>query len=307
MTRRTFLLVATPAVGADWQQSAGFRAFYNLDYDTAIEALERESRSAGDDPNTFNHLAYALLYRALFLGDALEGATALSPSAFLRKPKVPMDVGNRTRFDAALQRSKELSWKRLKREPQHADSLYTLGVAEVHRANFLFLVEKEWRPALKQAGEARRLHTEALAKDKNLVDAMLIPSVHEYVVGSLPFYLKALGFLVGFRGDRNKGVEGIRQVAAYGRRTRIEAQVLHAMVERREDRPAQALAIMRGLAAEFPSNHLYRMEVVNLLTHLKRPGEAQRELDQLSAKTYRFLKAERLDAFRREWESKKQS
>lgn len=305
VTRRRFALSAGAvlcAPAAEWNQSSAFRSFYNLEYDNAIEALERETRNSDGDPGPYNHLAYGVLYRALFRADALEGAVALSPKAFLGKPKVPMDAGDRARFDRALENSRNLSWDRLKKNPNNADALYTLGVSELHRANLLFLVEKEWRPALKQAGEARRLHSDAYARDKNLVDALLVPSVHEYVMGSLPFYLKALGFLVGFSGDKNKGAQGILQVARLGRRTRVEARVLSALVDKREHRPANALETMRGLAAEFPSNHLYRMEVVRLLGDLKRHNEGEAELRQLGESRYRQLAKDKLEQFRQEWQ-----
>lgn len=309
LTRRRFAWSLGAAVclpryarAAEWNQSSAFQAFYNLDYDTAIESLEREVRNSEGDPGPYNHLAYGVLYRALFRADALEGAVALSPKAFLGKPKVPMDAGDRARFDRALENARNLSWDRLKKNPNNADALYTLGVSELHRANLLFLVEKEWRPALKQAGEARRLHNQAYTRDQNLVDALLVPSVHEYVVGSLPFYLKAIGFLVGFSGDKSKGVQGIQQVARQGRRTRVEARVLAALVERREHRPANALEIMRGLAAEFPSNHLYRMEVVRLMAALKRHSEGETELQQLTHARYRHLGKDKLELFRQEWQ-----
>jgi tetratricopeptide (TPR) repeat protein len=292
-------------MAAEWNESPAFRAFYNLDYDDAIEILERESRAAQGDPGPFNHLAYGILYRALFRADALEGAIALSPTAFLGKPKVPMDAGDRARFNRALETSSELSRARLAKNPNDAEALYTLGVAELHRANLLFLVEKQWRPALKQAGEARRLHAEALSKNPSLVDAQLVPSVHEYVVGSLPFYLKALGFLVGYRGDKSRGIEGIQKVARLGRRTRVEARVLAALVERREERPDSALTIMRELAAEFPGNHLYRMEIVRLLGVLRRFSEGDGELRQLTEKRYRHLQADNLERFRQEWQAKR--
>ncbi len=306
-TRRSFLGSAVGALAAEWNESPAFRAFYNLDYDTAVEALERETRNAPDDPNPYNHLAYGILYRTLFRGNALEGAVALSPSAFLGKPKVPMETGDRERFDRALERSKNLSWDRLKKNPGQAEALYTLGVAELHRANLYFLVDKQWRAALKQAGEARRLHHEAQTKDPNLVDAMLVPSVHEYVIGSLPIYLKALTFLAGYRGDREKGMAGVKKVARQGRRTRVEARVLTALMERREKRPEQALGIWRELAGEFPGNHLYRMELVNVLGVLRRYPEGERELEQLADKRYRFLRPERLEGFRKEWAARRQA
>ena len=133
---------------------------------------------------------------------------------------------------------------------------------------------------------------------------MLVPSFHEYIVGSLPIYLKALGFLVGFTGDKEKGLKGLRKVAQYGTRAKLEAQVLLALVENREQRPAAAIEIMRGLEREFPTNHLYRKELATLLIGTKRKDEAKREFAELADSRYRFLKQARLESYKREFEAK---
>ena len=165
-------------------------------------------------------------------------------------------------------------------------------------------MDKEWRVALKTGGEARTLHLRALAKDKNLVDALLVPSFHDYIVGSLPVYIKAVGFLVGFSGDKEKGIQGLRTVARYGLRAKLEAQVLLSLVEHREERPEKAVEIMQGLEHEFPTNHLYRKEVANLLLAAKKKEEATREFSDLEDSRYRFLKPARLEVYKREFVAK---
>lgn len=284
----------------DWRHSEAFQKLYNLDFDAAVPLLERDCAANPAEPDHFNNLAYAILYRALFHADALDGSMALSVADYLRRPKVPFAQADRDKFEANLVKAENAARARGERP----DALYALGVSQTHRANLALLVDKEWRAALKTAGEARRLHTLAVEKDKYFVDAMLVPSFHEYVVGSLPIYLRALGFLVGFSGEKNKGINGIRTVSQYGNRAKLEAQVLLALVESREEQPAKAVEIMRQLEQEFPTNHLYRKELSSLLLAAKRREEARHVFTGLQNSRYRFLKPQRFEEYRKEFEAK---
>lgn len=306
MRRRVFLASSAAFLlkAQDWRHSAAFERLYNLDFEQAILLLEKDCLRDPSEPDHQNNVAYAILCRTLFLADALDSSVALSVAAFLHRPKVWMEAGDRARFHAALAKAEQAAKLRQAKDPNRADALYALGVSQSHRANLALLVDKEWRVALKTGGEARTLHTQALAKDKNFVDAMLVPSFHEYIVGSLPIYLKALGFLAGFSADKEKGINGLRTVARYGLRTKLEAQVLLALVEHREERPNNAVEIMRGLEQEFPTNHLYRKEVAGLLLAAKKKEEARLEFSGLEDSRYRFLKPARLEVYKREFAAK---
>lgn len=302
MRRRAFVAGAMASLvsGQDWRHSPAFERLYNLDFDRAIPLLEKDCLRQPAEPDHHNNLAYAILYRTLFQADALDGGVALSVSDFLGKPKVAMDPKDRDRFHQALGKAESAAWAK----PESATTLYALGVSQTHRANLSLLVDKQWRTALKTGGEARRLHAVALTKDPNFVDAMLVPSFHEYIVGSLPIYLRALGFLVGFSGEKEKGLSGLRVVAQKGSRAKLEAQVLLALVESREERPERSVEIMRGLENEFPTNHLYRKELSSFLIAAKRKEEARREFSELSHPRYQHLKPSRLEIYRKEFEAK---
>lgn len=306
MRRRQFLsaLAMTSAARGEWLWSAPFRRLYNLDYDAAIEGLERMPDFA-DNAELQNQYAYALLYRALFRADALDSAAALNVSSYLKKPKVPMPAEERKRCEGAVRRARELAEAALAKDPQNALAMYEIGVGAVQRSNLSFLVDKDWTTALKTSGEARKLHREAYRLDLRLVDALLIPSVYDFIVGSLPVYIKALGFLAGIHGDKNRGIDGMRQVASTGRRAQIEGQILLVYAERREEHPERVVDIVRRLVAEFPENHLYRMELVNTLLEMKQREEAKKEMAALEEKRYRFLKPERLALFHQEFEKAK--
>lgn len=302
MTRRCFTCVSLSALlrAQQRQLPEAFNRLYNLDFDTALRLFERDCEREPAKPDHFNNLAYGILYRALFEADALEGGLALSVGQYLRRPKVPFRAEQRQRFEQALSRAEAAATER----GETPEALYALGVAKTHRANLSLLVDKEWRAALEAGGEARRLHSRVLALQSNFVDALLVPSLHEYIVGSLPFYVRALGFLVGFSGEKAKGIEGLRKVAAQGQRARIEAQVLLALVEHREEHPERGVEIMQSLVRDFPTNHLYRREAALLLLASKRKEEARREMDALSRNHYPFLKPQKLVDYRRDFEVK---
>jgi tetratricopeptide (TPR) repeat protein len=118
--------------------------------------------------------------------------------------------------------------------------------------------------ALKDATAARKLHNQVVEIDPNFTDARLIQGVHDYVVGSLPWHWKMLGFIAGFRGDRETGIKTLRVVAEKGRINNYDAQVLLAAIFRRERRPKDALPLLKPLIERFPRNYLLRLETVQM-------------------------------------------
>lgn len=302
MRRRLFLASAlAPLVArADWRHSQAFGRLYNLDFDAAITLLEQDAAREPRNPDHLNNLAYAILYRTLFAADALDGNAAMSVSDYLRSPKIAMSAADRARFTTTLTQAEAVA-KSLGETPT---ALYALGVTETHRANQLLLIDKHWRTALKHGGEARRLHTRVLDLDKNFVDAMLVPSFHEYIVGSLPIYMRAIGSIVGFTGDKNKGINGVRTVSLYGDRARIEATVLLALIENREEHPEKVIEQMRALERDFPTNHLYRRELAHLLLAAKRKDEARATFAGLADSRYKFLTPAQLAIYQRAFDAK---
>jgi tetratricopeptide (TPR) repeat protein len=159
--------------------------------------------------------------------------------------------------------------------------LYAQGVAYGLRANYNFLVRKAWMDALRDATQARKLHNRVTELDPSFIDARLVQGVHDYVVGSLPFAYKLLGFLVGFRGDREKGMQTLRLVSEKGDKNKLDAQVLLAAIYRRERRPKDALPLVESLAALFPRNYLFQFEISQMHSDLGNKREALAALQRV--------------------------
>jgi hypothetical protein len=245
-------------------QNPAFVHFYNNEYDEALQGFQIQAKQRPSEPESYNHLAQTILYRELYLQGALESQLVTGNNPFLRREKKGINPDKKAAFFSNLERATELSKKRLETNPQDLSALYNLAVTYGLRANFNFLVEKAWMDSLHDATAARKVNQQILEIDPEFFDANLILGLNHYVVGSLPFYLKAVGFLGGFRGDRDQGIQELQLVASKGTLSRYDAEILLAVIYRREREPKLAIPLLQHLAQTFPRNYLFRFEQVQM-------------------------------------------
>jgi tetratricopeptide (TPR) repeat protein len=261
--------------------SEGFRHFYNLQYDDAIGFFRKEAARNPESADCLNHLAQAILYRDMYRSGALESELVTGNNPFLRRPKVNASPEDQREFEEKILKAIELSRARLAEDPRDTRALYALGVSHGLRANYNFLVRKAWRAALRDGTTARRHHNKVTEIDPSFIDARLVQGVHDYVVGSLPWTWKILGFLAGFRGDRDEGIRSLELVAAKGRANRIDAQVLLCAIYRREKKPRLAVPLLNSLRRQFPQNYLFSFELAQMYSDLGEKVTALAALQRL--------------------------
>ena len=242
----------------------GFVRFYNNDYDGAVAYFEDQVKAAPRDPDQYNHLAQSILYRQMFRNGALESQLVSGANTFLQRAKLPMSEQEKARFAQCIRKAESLSQAVTDKNPKDVRALYSLGVAHGLQANYFFLVEKAWIDALREATVARKADESILQIDPEFVDAKLIVGLNQYVVGSLPFFMRALGFFGGFHGDKDGGIRQLETVARCGVMNRYDASILLAVIYRREHRPRQAIPLLKELAQRFPENYLLRFEQVEM-------------------------------------------
>ena len=259
----------------------GWVHFYNNEFDDALTYFEQTLKDHPDEPENYNHVAQAILYREMLRDGALESQLVSGNNPFLRRAKMEISAEDRQRFHACLDQSVKLSEAALKKNPRDINALSALGSAHVFRSNFLFLVEKSWMDALREATAARKANEQILVINPNYVDAHLVLGLNQYVVGSLPFYMRAFGFLGGFHGDKQGGLRQMELVAAHGERDRYDAEVVLAAIYRRERLPQKALPLLQDMAAKFPRNYLYRYELVQMYSDAGDKAAALRVLTEI--------------------------
>lgn len=282
--RALFVLLAIAAPIAAQQNlvDSGNDHFYNLEYDEAATAFEKAIALRPDDPELHNHLAQALVFREMFRNGALESELVSGANSFLRRPKLNTPPEVEERFLAEIAKSMSLTEARLRANPKDTAALYTQGIAYGLRANYYWLVKKAWRDALSDATAARRAHNRVTEIDPANVDARLVQGLHDYVVGSLPMGYRMLGFLVGIRGDKPKGIRTVQEVAAKGNRNRLEAAILLCALYRRENTPNFAIPLLQDLIRRFPRNYILHLELSQMYSMTGDKQHALEAVDRLA-------------------------
>lgn len=241
-----------------------FNHFYNLEYDQAQADFEAAIARDPASPDLRNHLAETILFREMYRDGALESELVSGNNSFLRRPKLNPGPEVEKRFLDAVGAAMSLSEARLRRNPRDVDALYALGIAYGLRANYYWVVRKAWHDSLRDATESRKLHNRVSAIQPDNVDARLTQGLHDYIVGSLPMVYRMLGFLVGFHGDKMKGIETVEDVARRGKTDRVDAEILLCALYRRETKAGRAVPLLQDLIRRYPRNALFRFELAQM-------------------------------------------
>jgi tetratricopeptide (TPR) repeat protein len=244
----------------------GFSHFYNLEYDEAIASFEKAIARNPSSADLHNHLAQTLVFREMFRNGALESELVSGTNSFLRRPKLNPSPETEARFLSEVSKALGLADARLKTNPDDTAAMYAMGISYGLRSNYYWVVKKAWHDSLKDATAARRLHNRLSELEPNNVDARLVQGLHDYIVGSLPWRVKMLGFLVGIHGDKEKGIRAVQDVASNGKINRIDARILLCALYRRENRTRLAIPIVQELIGRFPRNFLLRLELAEMFS-----------------------------------------
>jgi tetratricopeptide (TPR) repeat protein len=253
----------------------GYEHFYNLEYDQALADFDQAIAKDPNDPDLHNHAAETVVFHEMFRDGALESQLVTGNNSLLRRAKLNPSPETQRRFLGEIQKALDLEQARLRRNPNDTVALYAMGITYGLRANYYFLVQKDWVSALHDSTTARKAHNRVSELDPSNVDARLVQGLHDYVVGSLPAMYKMFGFLIGFHGDKDRGIRTVEQVAAHGSLDRIDAEIFLAAIYRRERQTAKAVPLVESLIARFPRNYLLRFEQAGMYAAL---GDGKRAI-----------------------------
>lgn len=260
---------ATP----DYRQS-GHNHFFNLEYDEAIVDYTKLIEQNPEDPQAYNHLASAQLYKELYRLGLLESSALRGDNEFLRQKRPQPDPRAKAQFEETLNRGRRVAESLLARDRKNTLALFALGTNYGLKGNYEFMVDKAWFSALRNGGKARDYCEQVRKLDPDFVDAYLVLGVHEYVVGSLPLPVKVLAAIGGMRGSKKKGEAYVTRVAREGRYSRDDSRVLLVILYRREKRPLEAARQLEELIADFPRNYVLGLELASMYTDAGQPDRA---------------------------------
>src|SRR5258705_8007598 len=191
---------------ADPLNAAAFDHFYNMDYDRSVQEFQKVLDRHPDDPFAVNHLLTAVMFRELYRMGGMNTADYANDS-FIGSPHHPANEKVKEQIRQLVDRAEKLEEEKLKSNPKDVDALYARGITRAQFATYTALLERAWFSALRNAVGARHDHERVLELSPSYMDAKLVVGAHNYVMGSLPWGVKAAVSLVGLSGRQDKGID----------------------------------------------------------------------------------------------------
>jgi tetratricopeptide (TPR) repeat protein len=241
-----------------------FDHFYNMEYDRSIREFEQLQKEHPENPIANNYLAEAVVFGEIYRIGALDTETYANDSFLDLKAKRPLNPETTNHINELLERSEKLCDARLDKDPNDIDALYARGVERGLRSTFMGMGQKAWMSAVRSALAARRDHERVLQLDPKYVDAKMTIGVHNYIIGSLNWFYRTMIAVAGVTGNKQKGLNYLREVADSNGAASMDARVALALFLRREQKYPEALKVVKSMMDEYPKNYLAAIEYANL-------------------------------------------
>ncbi len=246
------------------QAREAHQRFYNLDYDGALSRFEAIQRANPQSAIASGYVLMTLIFRELYHQDLLDTTYYAHDSFLTSKRDVPIPQATRDRIDSLTNSTIALCDQQIKANPSDANAYFARGYAHGMHAAFITLVDHSFVAAARQGLAARHDSEQALKIDPSYADAKMAIGIQQFAVASLPRLLRMMVGIAGVSGNKEKGLDLLREAAAHGVVTPIESRTALSLFLRHDARYPEAIAVQQGLASQYPHDFLFRLEVANL-------------------------------------------
>ncbi|MBY0507374.1 MAG: hypothetical protein K2X03_25895 [Bryobacteraceae bacterium] len=157
-----------------------------------------------------------------------------------------------------IQTSSRLAERRaqtlLSKDPDDPKALMALMLIHGLERDYLALVEKSYRQSWASAKLAQQYALRLTRTHPDLQDAWFTIGFSDYLVSSVPFFLKPFMKMEAAEGNRTEAIANLRKAAVGGRYLKGFAQLLLAQIYRKDKRKAESDQMLRRLAKDYPDN-----------------------------------------------------
>src|SRR6185312_6334198 len=284
-TALALLVVAAAAPAAGNSASAALRAkgakeIYSLDRDLALESFKQAVVADPQDAGAYRGLASALWLSITFHRGNMTVDDYLGSVSRSRSPAPPPPADVAAAFNDALEHATSIARARIAANPRDASAHYELGAAIGLRASYIATVDNSALGAFRAAKSAYAEHETVLALDPSRKDAGLIVGTYRYIVSTLALPMRWAAYVVGFGGDKEKGLQLVEGAANYPGDNQEDARFALILLYNREKRYDDALKLLATLRERFPRNRLMWLESGSTSLRAGRPADAERFLNE---------------------------
>jgi tetratricopeptide (TPR) repeat protein len=253
---------------------AGADYLYRLEHDEAIRYFERLEREFPEHPGPPLSRSVSIWLRELFDREELDLERFISPGYFNRPAEREMRAPDRAAFFEGLERSRELAERYLAAHPGSPEARYYLGASEGALGAFAFTIDRDYRQALGHGKTSYEIQRAILDQYPDFYDSYLTVGTYEYVVGNLPWYIKWLATIAGYRGSERRGFEYLVGAAKQGELSATDARLLLMVLYVREEQYDYALDVATQLHQRYPENFVLHLNRAQILERMGRREEA---------------------------------
>jgi len=216
-----------------------FSRLYNFDFAGAHAALNRNIAAHPEEPLPYSVRASAYLFRELDRLSILQSDFFADDEHIADKKKLRPDPNVRAKLFQALNDAQSRAQGRLDRNPEDQDALFAFCISTGVLTDYTALVEKRQIGSLstvkRGAGYAQRL----LKLNPKYYDAYLTTGVAQYVLGSLPFFVRWFVRIDNLNPNKDQGVKAVEVVARDGHYLKPFAKILLAVADLRDKKTAR--------------------------------------------------------------------
>ena len=241
-----------------------FDAIYSLDYDQARQELIKLRQEYPRHPAPPLYLATVHWLRELFEREELDLNRFVAPGYFNKPTDRKMPPQERRAFFRHLEESQQRCQAILEKDPANKDARYFLGSSYGILASFAITIDRSVKTAFSNGKKAYRYHRQLLDEDPQYYDAYMSVGMYEYIVGNLPWYIKWLANIIGYRGSEKQGFEYLGIAAQKGQYVKDDARTLQMVLFIREERPQDALKNTQFLFEKYPRNYLLHINLAQI-------------------------------------------
>jgi hypothetical protein len=270
--RRIFLLflglactlASAAQVGKIDDETALKRAYarlYNFDFNGAQDVLDRQRQVDPQAPLLVATKAAAYLFSELDRLRILELDFFTDDEKVVDRRKLVPDPAVRQKFFQSVEESDKLANARLASKPDDPDATLALCMTTGLVTDYAALIEKRRFGSFALAKKSHIWAHKLLELKPPVTDAYMTFGTAEYVLGSMPFFVRWFVHFDQVEGNKKKGMDELELVAKEGKYYGPFARMLLAVIAIREKRPWDAESLLAGLASEYPENPLIRKEL----------------------------------------------
>jgi hypothetical protein len=238
-----------------------FGRLYNFDFASAHSIIDQFIAANPADPLGYSVKSSAYLFGELDRLGILEGEFFTDDKKIADKKRLKPDPQVREKLFRAVEDAQSRARTVLDANSENQNALFAMCITYGIVTDYMALVEKKQIGSLNYVKNSTGFAQRLLKINPKFYDAYLTTGLTEYLIGSLPFFVRWFVRIDDIQGNKAQGIQNVELVSRSGHYLKPFARILLSIAYLREKRPRDAKRELTDLVRDFPENPLLRKEL----------------------------------------------